>query len=665
MTLLSPGVESKETTTQSTVVNNATGRAAIAGKFQWGPAMQIIQVTNEVELVNLFGTPDAYTADYFMSAANFLQYGNDLRVVRVINEDASKNSSPIAGNLNYEITSGGSNYKVGDNVTVKYQTTVIEDKGLVTKVDADGRILSVFIPSAKVIAYAKTIGQYPTLGANWSVVVTSAASGVSGTVSITKGIVTDSGIVLTDPETASERLGSTTFQASLSKYVMPGVVALYPGETGDQIEVEIVSYAAYNDSTKQNLTIYPYGGTRASSAKAVFGYGPQNENQYAFIVRRNGEVVENYIVSTAKDDKDIYGSNIYMDDYFARGTSVYIYATSQGFPKGFSGIIKLTGGVAGNDKVTAGDLMQGWDLFADSESIFVNLMIAGSCAGESLETASTVQKHVQALADERQDCLAWTSPPREVIVNIPVNRAIDNIVDWRHGVGAYDTANFNVSSTYCAIDGNYKYQYDKYNDVNRWVPLAGDMAGLCARTDDISQPWMSPAGYNRGQILNCIKLAIEPRKSQRDRLYQEGVNPVVGQGGNGFILFGDKTATKVPSPFDRINVRRLFNLIKKNIGDASKYRLFEMNDAFTRSSFRMETSQYIGGIKALGGVYDYRVICDTTNNTPAVIDRNEFVATFLIKPSKSINFIYLSFVATATGANFDEIVGGSNVSNLG
>ena len=253
------------------------------------------------------------------------------------------------------------------------------------------------------------------------------------------------------------------------------------------------------------------------------------------------------------------------------------------------------------------------------------------------------------------------SPPRGTVVNIPVTRAVDNLVNWRTGQGTYEDANMNIGSTYVEIDANYKYQYDKYNDVNRWVPLAADIAGLCARTDNVSQPWMSPAGYNRGQILNCIKLAIEPRQAQRDRLYQEGMNPVVGfAGGDGFILFGDKTATKAPTPFDRINVRRLFNMLKKNIGDSSKYRLFEMNDAFTRSSFRMETSQYLSGIKALGGIYDFRVVCDTTNNTPAVIDRNEFVATFYIKPARSINFITLNFVATATSADFDELIGTTN-----
>lgn len=660
MPLLSPGVELKENTTQSTVVQNATGRAAMAGKFQWGPAFQVIQVTNEVELVEMFGQPDAQTADYFLSAANFLAYGNDLRLVRVVNEESAKNASPLTGNVNWTITASGSNYAVGDTVRVKYLTTVVEPDGKVTAVDKDGKITSVFIPSSKIEQYSKSISQFPELSDSWTVEIVSTGSGISGAITI-DNIIVDSGILLTNPDTAIETVNGTTFQAAIKKYAMPAIVALYPGETGDRVEVEIVSKQGYEAGASKTLPVYPDGGTRTSSAKAVFGYGPQTEDQYAIIVRRNDAIVESVVLSTVRGEKDVYGNNIFMDDFFAKGSSNFIFASSMNWPKGFSGIIKLSGGISANDKVTAGDLMLGWDKFVDREALFVNLLIAGSCAGESDEIASTVQKHVAAIADERQDVLTHISPPRGTVVNIPVTRAVDNLVNWRTGQGTYEDANMNIGSTYVEIDANYKYQYDKYNDVNRWVPLAADIAGLCARTDNVSQPWMSPAGYNRGQILNCIKLAIEPRQAQRDRLYQEGMNPVVGfAGGDGFILFGDKTATKAPTPFDRINVRRLFNMLKKNIGDSSKYRLFEMNDAFTRSSFRMETSQYLSGIKALGGIYDFRVVCDTTNNTPAVIDRNEFVATFYIKPARSINYITLNFVATATSADFDELIGTNN-----
>ncbi|AJD81978.1 tail sheath protein [Yersinia phage vB_YenM_TG1] len=657
MALLSPGIELKETSVQSTIARNATGRAALVGKFAWGPAFQVTQITNEVELVDQFGGPNDETADYFMSGMNFLQYGNDLRVVRVVDRDSAKNSSPIVNNIISTISQPGTNYKVDDVVRVKYLQTTVETSGKITAVDADGKIKSVFIPTGKIIDYAKSINQFPSLGVGWTTEITSSSSGVSGIITL-GGIEIDSGILLTETENADEVITGTAFQALLAKYAMPGFVAVYPGELGSSLELEIVSKAKYDATTVAELSIFPTGGTRVSSAKAVFPYGPQTVNQYGIIVRRDGSIVESVILSTKKGEKDVYGNNIYMDDYFAKGSSNYIFGTSVGFPDGFSGIIRLAGGLSSNGTAEAGALMQGWDLFADREALHVNLLIAGACAGEDDETASTVQKHVVSIADERQDCLALISPPRGTIVNVPLTRAVDNLVGWRKGSTGYEDANMNISSTYAAIDGNYKYQYDKYNDINRWVPLAADIAGLCARTDDVSQPWMSPAGYNRGQLLNCIKLAIEPRLSHRNVMYQAAINPVTGfAGGDGFVLFGDKTATLVPSPFDRINVRRLFNMLKKNIGDASKYKVFELNDDFTRSSFRMEASQYLAGIKALGGVYEYRVVCDSTNNTPAVIDRNEMVGSIYVKPARSINYITLNFIATATGADFDELIG--------
>lgn len=653
--LQSPGVESKETTTQNTVVQNATGRAAIVGKFQWGPAFQTVQITNEVELAEIFGYPDNATADYFISAANFLQYGNDLRVVRVVNEETAKNASPLSNQIKYTITSAGSNYAVGDSIRVKFLSTVVEDAGIVTKVGNTGQILSAFIPSSKIIDYAKSISQFPALSDSWTVEVVSEASGISGAISIEE-VVTDSGIMLTDPDTAEDAIKNTVFQESIASLSLPAIAAMYPGETGDQIEVEIVSKADYEAQGVKALSVYPAGGTRNSTARAVFGYGPETEDQYCVIVRRNDAIVENMILSTKPGDRDVYNNNIYMDAFFSKGSSGYVFATAMNWPKGFSGIIKLSGGLSSNDTVTAGDFMIGWDKFSDPETLYINSLIAGVVAGETLEIASTVQKHVVAIADSRRDCLAMVSPPREVLVNVRENRAIDNLVNWRTAQGAYTENNFNVGSTYFMIDGNYKYQYDKYNDVNRWIPFAADIAGLCARTDQISNPWMSPAGLNRGQLLNVIKVAIEPARPARDRLYQESINPIISEEG-GYVLWGDKTGTKVQSPFDRINVRRLFNMIKKAIGDASKSKVFEINNAFTRNSFSMETSQYLDGIRALGGVYDFRVICDTTNNTPAVIDRNEFIATFRIKPARSINFISLNFVADATGTNFDEVIG--------
>ena len=661
MSLISPGIETKESSIQSTVVLNSTGRAALVGKFQWGPAYQSTQITSAVDLVNIFGEPNDETADYFISAQNFLNYGNDLRVARVVDLDTARNASGLTNNINCTITNAGSNYAVNDQVRVKYQGNVIESGGVVTAVDNDGKILSFFIPSAKTVAYATSIGQYPSLGSSWSVDVVSASSGVSAAITI-NNIITDSGVTLTDVSTASSSITNANFLKLVSQYNIPAICAIYPGELGSDLQLEIVSYKDFQKGIT-SLNIYPDGGTQASTTKSTFGYGPQNSNQYAIIVRRSGVVVESAILSTLKGDKDVYGNTIYIDDYFSNGSSSYIYATSQNWPVGFSGVINLGGGVAGNDSVTAGDFMQGWDLFSDRESLRVQMLIAGAVAGEGVEMASTVQKYASAIADSRQDCVALISPPREIIVNIPLTTAVENLVAWRTATGAYQDNNMNVSSSYTFIDGNYKYQYDKYNDVNRWVPLAGDMAALFVNTDNVSYTWMSPAGYNRGQISNVIKLAIEPRQAHRDSMYENGVNPVIGQSGSGFILFGDKMSITTPTPFNRVNVRRLSIMLKNDIGDSSKYQLFEINNAFTRSQFRTEVAQYMDGIKSLGGVYDYRVICDTTNNTAAVIDADQFIATIYFKPARSINFITLNMVATSTGADFDELIGTSSSSS--
>ena len=312
MTLLSPGFETKETTLSTTIVQSATGRAALVGKFQWGPAFQIVQVTNEVELVNKFGQPDNNTADYFMSGANFLQYGNDLRVVRVLDTKKAKNATALADNIEFEITNEGSNYEVGDTIKIKHNRQDIETEGKVTKVDGDGKVKGVFIPTGKIIAHAKAIGVYPELGGGWTAEFTSSSGNGSAALSVTK-IVTDSGLLLTDLETSRANITNQEFLTKLKKYDMPAVSAIYAGEIGNSLEVEILARSAFSGAAAPELTMYPFGGER-TAARNLIPYAPQNDNQYAFIVRRDGVVVESYVLSTLKGDKDVYGNSIYMVD---------------------------------------------------------------------------------------------------------------------------------------------------------------------------------------------------------------------------------------------------------------------------------------------------------------------------------------------------------------
>ncbi|MGL6228658.1 MAG: phage tail sheath subtilisin-like domain-containing protein [Culicoidibacterales bacterium] len=677
--MLSPGIETKEINLQTTIARSSTGRVASVGKFNWGPAFQVSQIISEPDLVDKFGAPDDLTADSFMTVANFLTYGNDVRLVRVIDESTALNSSAIAGTLKIDIATPGISYAVGDIVKITHVDPSFIVTGTVTKVGPAGEILSVFVESGKLIEFAKSIGDYPALkSVGWTIVVES-ITGTTGGLEL-NGVNVGSGIMFPNDEFAAIELasrgqaGKQSFLDKCEYYGIPAVASRFPSERGDFTSVVFVAYEDYykfNETTKviignntMNPTVFPSGEKFGNITPASFlEFGPQNSKQFAMLVFKSGSLVESRVLSLKPGDKDVYGASIHIDEFFANGKSSFVQGIAQSWPVGFTGALQFGGGNSGLT-TSAGDWIQGWDYFSDREYADVNLFNAGACAGEGVAIASAVQKAVVAIGDTRSDCLISISPPRELVVNLPVSTAVKNVVEWRRGVSSTGAAlddNMNISSTYAEIDGNYKYQYDKYNDKNRWIPLSGDICGLCARTDTVGQPWQSPAGFTRGQINNVIKLAIETRQGHRDELYQNGINPVVGFASQGFVLYGDKTASQAPTPFDRINVRRLFNLLKKSISESAKYKLFELNDKFTRSSFRTEVNSYLDTIRSLGGIYDFRVICDESNNTQGVIDRNEFVATIMVKPARSINFITLSFVATDTGADFDEVVGSANL----
>ena len=299
----------------------------------------------------------------------------------------------------------------------------------------------------------------------------------------------------------------------------------------------------------------------------------------------------------------------------------------------------LTGGVS--DSPDSGDVQTSYALFADAESVDIALVMTANWS-------NTDKKWVQDnIAKVRKDCIAFVSPQRSSVVN-NAGSEVTQVTGDKAALSA---------TSYSVMDGNWKYQYDRYNDVYRWVPCNGDMAGLCVNTDNVRDPWYSPAGFNRGQLRNAVKLAWNPTKANRDALYQDGINPIVNSPGNGIVLMGDKTLLAAPSAFNRINVRRLFIVLEKAISTAAKYQLFEFNDSFTRSQFTSIITPFLRSVQGRKGIYDFQVICNSSNNTGDVIDRNEFVADIFIKPAKAINFIQLNFIATRTGADFSEIGG--------
>jgi hypothetical protein len=411
-------------------------------------------------------------------------------------------------------------------------------------------------------------------------------------------------------------------------------------------------------------------GPGQSTYVANFGNTAAADELHVVVVDEGGKVtgspgtiIEVYRnLSRATDAKSEDGGTIYYKEVINE-QSQYIWWTSDrdGAASATAQLVasstetsplntRFYGGSDGPNEtnVPFATLAFGYDLFRSAEDVDISLVLQGKARGTSVSAFTQLGNYIiDNITEQRKDCVAFISPDRSDVVNNIGSEAAD-IVDFR---------SYLRSTSYAVMDSGYKYIYDKYNDVYRYVPLNGDVAGLCARTDSTNDPWFSPAGLNRGQIRNIIKLAFNPRKSERDTLYKDGVNPVVTFPGQGTVLFGDKTLLAKPSAFDRINVRRLFIVLEKAISTASKFTLFEFNDTFTRSQFRNLITPFLRDVQGRRGITDFLVVCDDSNNTPEVIDRNEFIGDIYIKPARSINFIQLNFVAVRTGVAFSEVVG--------
>jgi len=374
-----------------------------------------------------------------------------------------------------------------------------------------------------------------------------------------------------------------------------------------------------------------------------------------------GTILEVYEgLSRATNAKSADGATIYYKDVINQNSQYVWFTNDRGNAasatallvasstntKPFSG--SFVGGKEGQDETSCpiNILTAAYDKFASAEEVDVSLILQGKARGGT-NGEQLANYIIDNICEVRKDCVAFISPDRADVVS-NIGDEADDIVAFR---------NSSRSTSYAVIDSGYKYQYDKYNDVYRYIPLNGDMAGLAVRTDETRDPWYSPAGLNRGQIKNIIKLAYNPNKANRDILYKNGINPVVTFPGQGTVLFGDKTMLSKPSAFDRINVRRLFIVLEKAIATAAKFTLFEFNDEFTRAQFKNLVEPFLRDVQGRRGIYDFKVVCDDTNNTGEVIDRNEFVGDIYIKPARSINFIQLNFVAVRTGVEFSEVVG--------
>jgi len=454
-------------------------------------------------------------------------------------------------------------------------------------------------------------------------------------------------------------------------------MARYPGFYGNSIQVDVYDSAntssfAYATFTSGGTTRYWSSVVNAQPSTSTYTSTQGGANDEFHLVVSDagglftgtrGTILETYPFLSKASDATVNGASLYWKQVLYNN-SQYIYGidsvdyantrttwgqaaynttfariSSSTYPLGNT-TITLSGGT--DDSGSDAPLENGWGLFASKETTDISLVLT---ANEDV----TVQQYViDNIVNSRMDCVAFLSPPQSAVVGQAGNET-NNIITW--------LGQLSRSTSYAVVDSGWKYMYDKYNQTYRWIPLNGDIAGLCVYTDQVRDPWYSPAGFNRGNLKNVVKLAWNPIKTYRDILYQNGVNPVVSFPGNGTVLFGDKTLQAKPSAFDRINVRRLFITLEKAIAKAAQYSLFELNDAFTRAQFVALVTPFLRDVQGRRGITDFKVVCDTTNNTGYVIDNNQFVGDIYIKPARSINYIQLNFVAVATGVDFSTVVG--------
>jgi len=660
---LSPGVLVKEIDLTNIVPAVATSIGAVAGAFQKGPVDEIVAVGSEKELVDIFGKPNGSNFETWFTAANFLQYGNALRVVRA--------SSAIVN-----ATSGGSGLLIKS--TDDYLNNYAAGQGSSGEWGArtagtHGNSLGVSLCS-NATAYEQTFsGNAGTLG------VTTGTPAVGAT---TVGI--DNGGGSAGDGGAAFNVGDIVHfqEADGQEYEVTAIstdnltIRQLDNPNGGGLKTALT--AATN--VRRRWAFYDLFDSAPGTSTYATGKGLVGDEMHVVVFDRTGDlsgfrkdtagertnaVLETFaFVSQAASAKTAQGgTNYYPDVIYGQSKFVYwldhdsslsnagtdpVAGTTFASTAGKGGIKddNLAGGTD-DYALTTGELALAYDHFADAETVDVNLIMAGTSPASADGTTHATK--IIDIVEGRKDAVAFISPRRADVVNVSsAHTQASNVKGFFDGL---------ASSSYAVFDSGYKYMYDKFNDTFRYVPLNGDIAGLCANTDNVADPFFSPGGFNRGQIRGAVKLAFNPTKAQRDILYPARINPVATFPGQGTVLFGDKTALSKPSAFERINVRRLFILLEKSIATAAKFQLFEFNDEFTQAQFRNLVEPFLRDIQGRRGITDFSVVCDGTNNTGEVIDRNEFVADIFIKPARSINFIQLNFIAVRTGVAFSEIGG--------
>lgn len=691
-----PGINVTETDLTTTTPAVDTTAGAIAGVFEWGPVGERVPVSDEADLIVKFGSPTNNNGETWFTAASFLSYSNSLMVSRAANT-AAVFSAVGAANSALAVASTGKSIYNQDQLDSKLSTIVAADINFVARYAGElGNTLKVSqcesaqqfnstinLSANAVYATANTqlaisVGNSNgtiTIWANTAAANTAQAgytpsaeiNAISNALNIGDYLVVNtngnsqslkllSKGAINIANTAGANTGSASFTVQFDQPLkLAGNIAT------PTIQRYWEYYAAFDSAPGRSDYVEAYGNTALQLANTAAQY----DEMHIVVVDEDGRfsgaaggILEVYpSVSRVTDAKSADGSALFYKTAI-NTKSKYIYAAADRAGAVSANAISvvsatnaaplsvsLTGGTIQSETSTSfASLATAADLFVSPLDVDVSLIMAGK-SRDGVNGTQWGNYLIDNLGETRQDCVVFVSPERSDVV--------DNVS------AATDTSSFRGSlrnSSYAVMDSGYKYMYDRYNDVYRWVPLNGDIAGCCVRTDAQKAVWYSPAGTTRGQIKNSVKLAFNPKPSEQDAIFKVGVNPVVSTPGEGTYLNGDKTLLNKSSAFADINVRRLFNAIKKAVTVASKDFLFDFNDEFSRTQFVNTVEPYLRDIASRRGLTDFRIICDDTNNTSEVIDANKFVADIYLKPARSIRYIQLNLVAVRTGVEFTEIV---------
>ena len=646
---VSPGVVIKERDlTNAVVVGTQQITAAIAGSFQKGPVGQIVRINSQKEFINIFGEPTANNAEDWLVASEFLSYGGRLAVVRATTEELKNATSGnagvlIANDIAWESGAGSSEIFVartpgtwGNSLKV-----VVADRG------ADQILTLAIAPDVAPVG-----GGSVTFNVGAGTKTATVYDWDSQNLKLT--------VILDDPATLLST--SNTLENGATDVAITSSVDWWTNTAIDDTGLLLSAI-----------------GPRPGTSEFASARGISHDEVHVVVIDTTGDVsgspntiLERFTyLSKLYDATGSEGTNIYyrtvvndQSQYIFNGSHPAQYAllgdawgaASTGLSSGSSlSLIAYTGfnldhGVDNYD-YTNNEITGAYDEFLDTEEVLIDFILMGGSGADVDSTRAKAQK-VISIAESRKDCIAFVSPHKGNQVGtsgaLSSSDQKINTINFFNGL---------ASTSYAVFDSGYKYFYDRFNDTYRWLPCNGDVAGLCVSTSAQLDDWYSPAGLNRGAVRNAIKLAYNPKKAERDELYQARINPIVSFPGSGITLFGDKTALASPSAFSRINVRRLFLNVQKRAESLAKAVLFEQNDATTRASFSSALNSYMSEIQTRRGVTDFLVVCDETNNTPDIIDRNEFVAEIYLKPTRSINYITVTLTATKTGVSFAEVIG--------